>query len=58
VDELPADAMVAIDSAGIPPADAMSHRADPAKLFDTEMDQFAWVLALGACLDNRRILLA
>jgi len=46
VDELPADAMVAIDRAGIPPGDAMSDRADPAELLDIEMDKLARVLAL------------
>ena len=46
MDELPADAMVAIDRAGIPPGDAMSHRADPAELLDVEVDKLAGVLAL------------
>ena len=38
--------MVAIDRAGIPPGDAMSHRADPAELLDVEVDKLAGVLAL------------
>jgi len=46
VDELPADAMMAIERAGIATADAMSHRADAAKLFDVEVDQLTRVLAL------------
>src|SRR5262249_40432313 len=45
-DELPADAMVAIDRARIATGDAMSHRADAAKLLDIEMDELAGVLAL------------
>src|SRR6516162_7684132 len=46
VDELPTDAMMAIDRATIATGDAMSHRADPAELLNIEMDQLARVLAL------------
>lgn len=48
VNELPADAVVTIDHAGSPSGDAMADRADSTELFDIEMDQFAWVLALVA----------
>ena len=41
VDKLPTDAVVAIDSAGISPGDAMTHGADAAQLFDIEMDALA-----------------
>lgn len=46
MDELPSDAMVTIDHAGLPPGDAMANGADAAELLDIEMDEFAWVLAL------------
>ena len=46
VDELPADATIAIDRASIATGDAMSYRADAAKLLDVEVDQLTWVLAL------------
>src|SRR6476660_2473509 len=46
MDELPADAMVAVDRARIPPGDAMSHRANAAELLDIEVDKLARVLAL------------
>jgi len=46
MDELPADAVVTIDRARIPPSDAVSHRADPAEFLDIEMDKLARVLAL------------
>ena len=45
MDELPTDAVVTVDRARISPGDAVSHRADPAELFDIEMDKLAWVLA-------------
>src|SRR6476619_3301456 len=37
---------MAVDCALISPGDAVSHRADPAKLLDVEMDQFARMLSL------------
>jgi hypothetical protein len=46
MDELPADALVPVDHAGLPCRDAMSHRTDAAGLLDIEMDEIAWVLAL------------
>ena len=45
MDELPTDAVVTVDRAGISPGDAVAHRADPAELFDIEMDELAWLLA-------------
>jgi hypothetical protein len=45
VDELPTDAVVTVDRARISPGDAVAHRADPAELFDIEMDELAWSLA-------------
>ena len=44
MDELPADAVVTIDRASMSSGDAVAHRADPAELFDIEMDEFARVL--------------
>ncbi len=46
MDELPSDAKVAIDPAGLSSGDAMSDGADFAELFDVEMDEFARPLAL------------
>ena len=46
MDELPADAEMAIDHARVSSGDAVSYGADPAELLDVEMDQFAGVLAL------------
>ena len=48
VDELPTDAEVTVDDASPPSGDAMPNRADLAELFDIEVDEFAWVLALVA----------
>ena len=48
MDELPADAEVTVDDTSPPSGDAMPNRADPAELFDIEVDEFAWVLALVA----------
>src|SRR5262245_60561 len=48
VDELPADAMVTVDHAGLASGDAMAHRADAAELFDIEMDELARPLAFVA----------
>jgi hypothetical protein len=45
MDELPTDAMVTVDRAGISPSDAIAHRADPIELLDIEMDEFTWLLA-------------
>src|SRR5262245_20543979 len=39
MDELPADAEVTVHNTRSPSGDAMSHRADPAELFDIEMDE-------------------
>jgi hypothetical protein len=46
VDELPADAEVAIDHARASSGDAMSHGADSTELFDVDMDELSWMLAL------------
>ena len=40
------NAIMVIDRATIPTGDAMSYRADAAKLLDVEVDQLARVLAL------------
>src|SRR5205085_74439 len=45
MDELPTDAAVTVDCARVSPSDAVPHRADPAKLFDIEVDELAWSLA-------------
>jgi hypothetical protein len=45
MDELPADAMVMVDHAGLPSGDPISHRADAAELLNIEMDEIARVLA-------------
>lgn len=45
MDKLPTDAVMAVDRTGISPGDAMAHGADPAELFDIEMDEFAWLFA-------------
>ncbi len=45
VDELPADADVTIDDASSSSGNAVPDGADPAKLFDIEMDEFAWCFA-------------
>ena len=42
MDELPADAEMAVDYARISPGDAVSHGADPAELLDIEMDELAF----------------
>jgi hypothetical protein len=44
--KLPADAEMLVDDAGPAAGDAMSHGADFPELFDVEMEQFTWVLAL------------
>lgn len=41
MDELPADAEMAVNRAGSSAGDAVSDRADPTKLLDVEMDEFA-----------------
>ena len=46
MDELPADAEMAVDRARISPGDAVPDRADPAELLDIEMDELAGMLAL------------
>ena len=46
MDELPADAVVAVDHARPPSGDAVPDTADPAELLDVDMDEFARVLAL------------
>jgi hypothetical protein len=46
VDELPPDAVVTVNRTRISASDAMSHRADPAELFDVNVDEFARVLTL------------
>ena len=45
MDELPTDALVAVDRSRISAGDAMADGTDAAELFDIEMDEFAWVLA-------------
>nr|WP_245449341.1 hypothetical protein [Ensifer sp. NM-2] len=45
MDELPADAEMAVDCARISPGDAVPHGADPTELLGIEMDELAWVLA-------------
>jgi Family of unknown function (DUF5681) len=45
VDVLPANAEVTIDHAGLSACDAMPDGADPTKLLNVEMDQFARVFA-------------
>jgi hypothetical protein len=46
VNELPADAHVAIDDACLASRDAMADRADFTELFDIDMDELAGVLTL------------
>src|SRR5271166_5753667 len=46
VDELPADATVAVDCACLSSSDPMAHRSDPSKLLDIDMNELAWLLAL------------
>src|SRR3954447_8426074 len=46
MDELPADAAVAVDHSGMPSGDAVTDTADPAELFDVEVDELAWIVAL------------
>lgn len=41
MDELPADAQMAVDNARLPSGDAVSHRANTAKLLNVEMNEFA-----------------
>src|SRR6516165_9187329 len=45
MDELPADAVVAVDCARISPGDAMSDRADSAELLDINVDEITGLLA-------------
>jgi hypothetical protein len=45
MDKFPADAVVAIDHARISPGYAMAYGANPAELFDIEMDELAWLFA-------------
>jgi hypothetical protein len=46
MDELPADAAVAVDHARMPSGDAVPDTADSAELFNVEVNEFARVLAL------------
>jgi len=46
VDELPADAEVAVDYARLSSSDAMAHGSDTSKLLDIDMNELAWLLAL------------
>src|SRR5271165_1781561 len=46
VDELPADAAVAIDDACLPSSDPMAHGSDPSKLLNIDMNELARLLAL------------
>src|SRR5262249_61734994 len=48
MDKLPTDAVVAVDRARISSSDTMAYGADPSELFDVEMDEFAWSVALVA----------
>jgi hypothetical protein len=48
VDELPADAKVAVDYACLSSSDPMAHGADSSKLLDIDMDELAGLLALVA----------
>ena len=41
VDELPTNAMMALDCARIASGDPMSHGTDASELFDVDVDQFA-----------------
>jgi hypothetical protein len=41
VDELPADAEMAIDHARSPPGDPLANRTDPAKLLDVDVYELA-----------------
>jgi hypothetical protein len=45
MDELPADAVVMVNGAGISSGDAVSDGVDAAELFDIKMDELAWLLA-------------
>jgi hypothetical protein len=45
MDEFPTDAVVTVDRATVSPGNAVAHRADPAELFDIEMDELARALA-------------
>jgi hypothetical protein len=45
MNELPADAVVTVDGAGISPGDAVPDGTDAAELFDVEMDELAGLLA-------------
>ena len=49
------NAIMVIDRATIPTGDAMSYRADAAKLLDIEVDQLAGVLALSVGLAVRHL---
>ena len=42
MDELPADAVVTVDRAGVSSGDAVSDAVDATELLDIEMDEFAW----------------
>jgi hypothetical protein len=45
MDDLPTNAVVTVDRAGISPGDAVTYRANPTELLDIEVDQFTGVLA-------------
>jgi hypothetical protein len=47
MDELPTDAMMAIDCAGIASGDAMPHGTDASELFDIDVDQFSLIMRTG-----------
>jgi len=46
VDELPANAKVAVDAARPSSGDPVANRTDPAKLLDVDVDEFAWMGSL------------
>jgi hypothetical protein len=45
MDELPTDTVVTVDRARISPSDAVPHGANPAELFDIQMDELTGMLA-------------
>ena len=48
MNELPTDAVMTVDRAGISPSDAMSNRADPAELLDIDVDELTRLLSFVA----------
>src|SRR6516162_3668419 len=62
MDELPADAEMAVDHAGLSSRDPMAHRADPAELLDIDVDEltrlFPLVTADGLRLQSAQLVQA